>query len=70
MTSGTSFTVVIPARYESRWLPGKALRDIAAKLLIQHVYERACESGAGRVIIATDVAASKTLRIALKRRYA
>lgn len=54
MTLGAHFTVVIPARYESRRLPGKALREIAAKPLIQHVYERARESGAGRVIIATD----------------
>ena len=49
-----SFTVVIPARYASTRLPGKALLDIAGKPMVQHVYERAGESGAGRVIVATD----------------
>jgi 3-deoxy-manno-octulosonate cytidylyltransferase (CMP-KDO synthetase) len=48
------FTVVIPARYQSTRLPGKPLLDIAGKPMIQHVYERARESGADRVIIATD----------------
>jgi len=49
-----SFTVVIPARYGSSRLPGKPLLDIAGKPMVQHVYERACESGAEQVIIATD----------------
>lgn len=49
-----SFTVVIPARYASTRLPGKPLADIAGKSMIQHVYERAGESDAGRVVIATD----------------
>lgn len=48
------FTVVIPARFASTRLPGKPLLDIAGKPMIQHVYERALESGAERVIIATD----------------
>lgn len=48
------FTVVIPARYASTRLPGKPLADIAGKPMIQHVYERACESAADRVVIATD----------------
>lgn len=48
------FTVVIPARFASTRLPGKPLLDIAGKPMIQHVYERAVESGAERVIIATD----------------
>lgn len=48
------FTVVIPARFASTRLPGKPLAEIAGKPMIQHVYERACESGATRVIIATD----------------
>lgn len=48
------FTVVIPARYASTRLPGKPLADIAGKPMIQHVYERACESDADRVVIATD----------------
>lgn len=49
-----SFYVVIPARYASTRLPAKPLREIAGKPMIQHVYERACESGAMQVIIATD----------------
>ncbi len=49
-----SFCVVIPARYAATRLPGKPLLDIAGKPMIQHVYERARESGAGMVIIATD----------------
>ncbi|MBI3576228.1 MAG: 3-deoxy-manno-octulosonate cytidylyltransferase [Gammaproteobacteria bacterium] len=46
--------VIIPARYASTRLPGKPLLDIAGKPMIQHVYERACESGASSVTVATD----------------
>jgi 3-deoxy-manno-octulosonate cytidylyltransferase (CMP-KDO synthetase) len=49
-----SFIVVIPARYASTRLPAKPLREIAGKPMIQHVYERACESAASEIIIATD----------------
>ncbi len=49
-----SFYVVIPARYASSRLPAKPLKDIVGKPMIQHVYERACESQAREVIIATD----------------
>ena len=49
-----SFTVIIPARYPSSRLPGKPLADIGGKPMIQHVYERALQSGAAEVIIATD----------------
>ena len=48
------FSVIIPARYASTRLPGKPLLDIAGKPMIRHVYERALESGADTVIIATD----------------
>ena len=48
------FTVIIPARYASSRFPGKPLVDIQGKPMIQHVYERAQESGASRVIVATD----------------
>lgn len=48
------FRVIIPVRYESARLPGKPLLDIAGKPMIQHVYERAVESGAESVVIATD----------------
>lgn len=49
-----SYTVIIPARYESTRLPGKPLALIGSKPMIQHVYERALEAGASRVIVATD----------------
>lgn len=49
-----SFTVVIPARFGSTRLPGKPLRDIAGKPMVQWVWEQARRSAAGRVIIATD----------------
>ncbi|MCG8123905.1 MAG: 3-deoxy-manno-octulosonate cytidylyltransferase, partial [Candidatus Thiodiazotropha taylori] len=48
------FKVVIPARYASVRLPGKPLLEIAGKPMIQHVHERAVESGASQVVIATD----------------
>lgn len=48
------FKIVIPARYASSRLPGKPLRQIAGKPMIQHVYQRALESNASSVIIATD----------------
>lgn len=50
----TDFVVVIPARYASTRLPGKPLRDINGKPMLQHVYERGVESGASDVIVATD----------------
>jgi 3-deoxy-manno-octulosonate cytidylyltransferase (CMP-KDO synthetase) len=49
-----SFSVVIPARYGSTRLPGKPLLDIAGKTMVQRVWERACLSEAGEVLIATD----------------
>ena len=49
-----SFVVIIPARYASTRLPGKPLQDINGKPMIVHVLERARESGAGRIIVATD----------------
>ena len=48
------FSVIIPARYASTRFPGKPLADIAGKPMVQHVYERACQSEAARVIVATD----------------
>lgn len=46
--------VIIPARYGATRLPGKPLREIAGRPLILRVHERACASGAERVIVATD----------------
>jgi 3-deoxy-manno-octulosonate cytidylyltransferase (CMP-KDO synthetase) len=48
------FRVAIPARYASTRLPGKPLRLIAGRTLIEHVYRRALASGALEVVIATD----------------
>ena len=48
------FIVVIPARYASTRLPGKPLRMLAGKTMLQHVWERAKESSATGIVIATD----------------
>ncbi len=46
--------IVIPARYASNRLPAKPLLRETGKYLVQHVYERACESSAAEIIVATD----------------
>jgi 3-deoxy-manno-octulosonate cytidylyltransferase (CMP-KDO synthetase) len=46
--------VVIPARYGATRLPGKPLRQLLGRPLVQYVYENARASGAERVVIATD----------------
>ena len=50
----TRFNIVVPARYASTRLPAKPLADIAGKSMLQRVWERACQAGAQRVLIATD----------------
>jgi 3-deoxy-manno-octulosonate cytidylyltransferase (CMP-KDO synthetase) len=46
---------VIPARYGSTRLPGKALADIDGRPMIEHVYRRVAASPVvSRVIVATD----------------
>lgn len=49
-----SFIAIIPARFASTRLPGKPLVDIHGKPMVVHVMERALQSGADRVIVATD----------------
>lgn len=49
-----SFTVIIPARYASSRLEAKLLQDIHGKPLLQHTYNNCINSGASKVIIATD----------------
>lgn len=49
-----SFTIIIPARYASTRFPAKPLAMLVGKPVLQHVYERGCESAASRVVIATD----------------
>jgi len=50
--------LVIPARYASTRLPGKPLRLIAGKPMIQHVFERAQEASSmldfKSIVVATD----------------
>ncbi len=50
----TAFIVVIPARYASSRFPGKVLADIAGKPMVVRVAERAAQSGASAVYVATD----------------
>src|SRR5438477_234289 len=46
--------IIIPARYASSRLPAKPLLRETGKYLIQHVYDRASQSRAQTVIVATD----------------
>ncbi|GAB59978.1 3-deoxy-manno-octulosonate cytidylyltransferase [Rheinheimera nanhaiensis] len=49
-----AFVVVIPARYASSRLPGKPLADIGGKSMVERVYQQALQSGASRIVVATD----------------
>ena len=49
-----SFNVLIPARYNSTRLPGKALADLSGKTIIKRVFEAAIKSNAKLVCVATD----------------
>lgn len=49
-----SFSVIIPARLASTRLPNKPLADLGGKPMVVRVAERARESGAERIIVATD----------------
>jgi 3-deoxy-manno-octulosonate cytidylyltransferase (CMP-KDO synthetase) len=48
------FSVIIPARLASTRLPNKPLADLGGKPMVVRVAERAAQSGAARVIVATD----------------
>lgn len=50
----SEYKIVIPARYGSSRLPGKPLIELAGKPMVQHVYERALETGVKDIVIATD----------------
>ncbi|AMD00258.1 3-deoxy-manno-octulosonate cytidylyltransferase [Halomonas chromatireducens] len=52
--AANAFIAVIPARFAASRLPGKPLLDIAGEPMVAHVWRRACESAAQRVIVATD----------------
>jgi 3-deoxy-manno-octulosonate cytidylyltransferase (CMP-KDO synthetase) len=49
-----SFIVIIPARLASTRLPNKPLADLGGKPMVVRVAERAQESGAARIVVATD----------------
>jgi 3-deoxy-manno-octulosonate cytidylyltransferase (CMP-KDO synthetase) len=49
-----SFTVIIPARLASTRLPNKPLADLGGKPMVVRVAERAAQSGAAQVVVATD----------------
>lgn len=49
-----AFDVIIPARYGSTRFPGKALALLAGRPLVLHCADRARQSQARRVIVATD----------------
>ncbi len=48
------YSIIIPARYASSRYPGKPLAMLGDKTILQHVYERARQTRAEQVIIATD----------------
>lgn len=51
---GTKTLAVIPARYGSTRFPGKVLALLGGKPIIQHVWERAVQSKADKVVVAVD----------------
>jgi 3-deoxy-manno-octulosonate cytidylyltransferase (CMP-KDO synthetase) len=48
------FHIIIPARYASSRFPGKPLADLAGKPMVVRVCERAQQSGAASIHVATD----------------
>ena len=52
--SVNDFHIIIPARYNSTRLPGKALLDLGGRSVIERVYNQALLSNALSVTIATD----------------
>lgn len=48
------YTIIIPARYAAQRFPGKLLKLLHNKPILQHVYEQAKRSQASQIVIATD----------------
>lgn len=48
------FKIIIPARFASSRLPGKPLKKLNGKPLIEHVYLAATRTSADEIIVATD----------------
>ena len=46
----TDYIIVIPARFDSKRLSGKALVDISGKTLIEHVFLAASKSQASEIL--------------------
>ena len=67
------FNIVIPARFGSTRLPGKALLPIADKPMVAWVWERAMQAGAEHVVVATgdqrivDEMTSRGAQVAMTR---
>jgi 3-deoxy-manno-octulosonate cytidylyltransferase (CMP-KDO synthetase) len=53
MTS-IEYSIVIPTRYGSSRFPGKPLFELNGRAMILHVIDRARESSASRIVVATD----------------
>ena len=49
-----TFKIIIPARYQSSRLEGKALLDIAGIPMVIHVVKQSLKSKANEVVVATD----------------
>ena len=54
MITQKNTAIIIPARLAATRLPNKPLIMINGKPMIHHVWERACESNLGKVVVATD----------------
>ena len=52
--SEQGYTIVVPARHASSRFPGKPLHRLNGRPMILHVLDRAAESRASRVVVATD----------------
>ncbi len=50
----SDFLIAVPARYGSSRLPGKILKNLAGKPVIEHVYNACKKTELGEVIIATE----------------
>ena len=50
----SDFLIAVPARYGSSRLPGKILKNLCGKPVIEHVYNACKQTGLGEVIIATE----------------
>lgn len=50
----SDFLIAVPARFGSSRLPGKILKQLAGKPVIEHVYEACKKTQLGEVIIATE----------------